>query len=274
MQRGTQGNYRFLCNWWEFTPKWDWNSPDFMVGCFGANLFGIIALRSNSPLALPWGPVCAQEWLETERFPPKIAPRVIAIHLSGTDCVPAPDGSHTALVSSRGGSHGALDAALGLETQKPAGLLPAARALPSRQHCPLGRLWSLALFSFGFWEVFWGISNIRLIACICWTRFSQEHPSSQGMFLGLLSNAPFPADVKFSPKLSPSARGGDGGKCLSLGSERSDTVLEAGGSPGAPDCHQTGAPHHLFLQHRALLGRGAALGRFQGPLTILTLHQL
>lgn len=151
-------------------------------------------------------------------------------------------------------------------------LLPAARALPEPPALSAGL--SLALFSFGFWEVFWGISNIRLIACICWTRFSQEHPSSQGMFLGLLSNAPFPADVKFSPKLSPSARGGDGGKCLSLGSERSDTVLEAGGSPGAPNCHQTGAPHHLFLQHRALLGRRAALGRFQGPLTILTLHQV
>lgn len=46
------------------------------------------------------------------------------------------------------------------------------------------------------------------------------------------------------------------------------------GSPGAPDCHQTGAPHHLFLQHRALLSHRAALGQFQGPLTILTLHQL
>lgn len=68
MQRCTQGNYGSSRDWLEFTQKCVWNSPDFMVGSSGANLLrglvslgsvnliGIIALRSNPPLASPRGP--------------------------------------------------------------------------------------------------------------------------------------------------------------------------------------------------------------------------
>lgn len=53
------------------------------------------------------------------------------------------------------------------------------------------------------------------------------------MFLRLLSNTPFPADEKFSPKVSPSAGGGDGGRVSLVGARK--VWHGARGRRGAPE---------------------------------------
>lgn len=53
-------------------------------------------------------------------------------------------------------------------------------------------------------------SDIIFTACVCWTRFSQEHPSSKGMFLRLLNNLSIPADAVHTKSWVLDSRGTGG----------------------------------------------------------------